>query len=52
VPLPIAAVAFYAWLVHGSLCEVDPGVMEAATATGATPGQIVRWVLLPEALPG
>ncbi len=52
VPLSIAAIAFYARLVHGSLCEVDPGVIEAATAAGATPGQIVRWVLLPEALPG
>ncbi len=52
VPLSIAAIAFYARLVHGSLCEVDPGVIEAATAAGATPGQIVRWVLLPEAMPG
>jgi D-methionine transport system permease protein len=52
VPLSIAAIAFYARLVHGSLCEVDPGVIEAATAAGATPGQIVRWVLLPESLPG
>jgi D-methionine transport system permease protein len=52
VPLSIAAIAFYARLVHGSLCEVDPGVIEAATAAGATPGQIIRWVLLPESLPG
>jgi len=52
VPLSIAAIAFSARLVHGSLCEVDPGVVEAATAAGATPGQVVRWVLLPEALPG
>jgi D-methionine transport system permease protein len=52
VPLSIAAIAFYARLVHGSLCEVDPGVIEAATAAGASPSQIVRWVLLPEALPG
>ena len=52
VPLSIAAIAFYARLVHGSLCEVDSGVIEAAISAGATPGQIVRWVLLPEALPG
>lgn len=52
VPLSIAAIAFYARLVHGSLCEVDPGVIEAATAVGATPARIVRSVLLPEALPG
>ncbi len=52
VPLSLAAVAFYARLVHGSLCEVDPGVLEAATSLGASPGRIVRSVLLPEALPG
>jgi D-methionine transport system permease protein len=52
VPLSIAAVAFYARLVHASLWEVDRGVIEAATAAGATPMQIVRLVLLPEALPG
>jgi D-methionine transport system permease protein len=52
VPLSVAAVAFYARLVHASLWEVDRGVVEAATAAGATPMQIVRLVLLPEALPG
>lgn len=52
VPLSIAAVAFYARLVHASLWEVDRGVIEAGTAAGATPLQIVRHVLLPEALPG
>jgi D-methionine transport system permease protein len=52
VPLAVAAVAFYARLVHASLWEVDRGVIEAATAAAATPLQIVRLVLLPEALPG
>lgn len=52
VPLSIAAIAFYARLVHASLWEVDRGVIEAATAAGATPMQIIRLVLLPEALPG
>jgi D-methionine transport system permease protein len=52
VPLAIAAVAFYARLVHASLAEIDPGVVEAALAAGASPLQIVRHVLLPEALPG
>jgi D-methionine transport system permease protein len=52
VPLSIAAIAFYARLVQVSLCEVNRGVIEAATATGATPLQIVLHVLLPEALPG
>lgn len=52
VPLSIASIAFYARLVHASLCEVDRGVIEAATATGATPLQIICHVLLPESLPG
>lgn len=52
VPLSVAAVAFYARLVHSSLWEVDRGVIEAATAAGASPLQIVRYVLLPESLPG
>ena len=52
VSLSVAAVAFYASLVQGSLCEVDPGVIEAATAFGASPLQIIREVLLIEALPG
>ncbi len=52
VSLSVAAVAFYARLVQGSLCEVDPGVIEAATVFGATPFQIVKEVLLVESLPG
>jgi D-methionine transport system permease protein len=52
IPLSVAAVAFYARLVHASLWEVDRGVIEAATAAGASPMQIVRYVLLPESLPG
>lgn len=52
VPLSIAAIAFYARLVQASLCEVNRGVIEAASATGATPMQIILHVLLPEAFPG
>ncbi len=52
VPLSIAAIAFYARLVQVSLCEVSRGVIEAATASGATPFQIVIHVLIPESLPG
>ena len=50
--LSVAAIAFYARLVQASLCEVDKGVIEAATAYGATPFQIIKNVLLPEVLPG
>jgi D-methionine transport system permease protein len=52
VPLSVAAIAFYARLVQGSLCEVDPGVIEAAQAFGAPPIMIIRAVLFREALPG
>ena len=52
VPLSITSIAFYARLVQVSLCEVNRGVIEAATATGATPLQIIFHVLLPESLPG
>ena len=52
VPLTIAAAPFVARLVETALREVDHGLVEAAQAMGATTGQIVWKVLLPEALPG
>jgi D-methionine transport system permease protein len=52
VPLSIVSIAFYARLVQVALCEVSRGVIEAAMASGATPLQIIRFVLLPESLPG
>ncbi|HMM21684.1 MAG TPA: methionine ABC transporter permease [Selenomonadales bacterium] len=52
VPLSIAAIPFLARLVETSLLEVDPGLIEAARAMGATPRQIIAKVLVPEALPG
>jgi D-methionine transport system permease protein len=52
ISLSVAAIAFYARLVESSLCEVDKGVIEAATAYGATPFQIIKNVLLSEAFPG
>ena len=52
VPLTIAATPFIARLVEASLREVDHGLIEAVQAMGASPLQIVRKVLLPEALPG
>ena len=52
VPLSIAAIAFYARLVEGSLWEVDRGVIEAAISMGATPWMIIKDVLLPESLSG
>ncbi|WP_287983162.1 ABC transporter permease subunit, partial [Diaphorobacter sp.] len=50
--LTIAAAPFVARLVETALREVDNGLVEAAQSMGATTGQIVWKVLLPEALPG
>jgi D-methionine transport system permease protein len=52
VPLTIAAAPFIARLIETAIREVDAGLIEAARAMGATPLQIVRKVLVPEALPG
>jgi len=52
VSLSVAAVVFYARLAEASLREVDKGVIEAATAMGASIPQIITQVLLVEALPG
>jgi D-methionine transport system permease protein len=52
VPLALAATAFLARLFENALREIDPGVVEAARAMGATCLQIVLKVLVPEALPG
>ena len=51
IPLVVAAFPFVARLVESSLREVDQGVLEAAQAMGCTPFQIVRKVMLPEAVP-
>jgi D-methionine transport system permease protein len=51
VPLTIAAAPFIARIVEGAIREVDYGLTEAARAMGATPFQIVRKVLVPEAAP-
>ena len=51
VPLTVAATPFIARLIEGAIREVDGGLIEAARAFGASPLQIVRKVLIPEALP-
>lgn len=51
VPLTIAAAPFIARIVESAIREVDPGLIEAARAMGATPLQIVTKVLVPEARP-
>ncbi|WP_024795076.1 methionine ABC transporter permease [Tomitella biformata] len=48
VPLTIGAIPFYARVVEAALREVPVGRVEAGQAMGATNGQLVRKVLLPE----
>lgn len=50
VPLTFYAGPYIARLVENSLLEVDPGVIEAAEAMGATPRQTIFRFLIPEAL--
>jgi len=51
VPLVVAAIPFVARLVESGLKEVDHSVVEAVTAMGANPWQVIWKVYLPEALP-
>ncbi|OZI77633.1 methionine ABC transporter permease [Bordetella genomosp. 12] len=52
VPLSVAAIPFMARIAENAMREVDPGLITAARAMGASPMQIICKVLLPEALPG
>lgn len=49
--LVLSATPFYARLVEISFREVDSGVLEAAEAMGASYGQIIYKILIPESLP-
>ena len=51
VPLTIAAAPFVARVIESSLNEFEPGVIQAARSMGSTDFQIIKKVLLPEALP-
>jgi len=51
IPLSIAAAPFVARIVEAALAEVDQGVLTAAKAMGSTNFQIIRKVLIPEAMP-
>ena len=51
VPLVVAAIPFFARIVESALYEVEGGVVEAAIAMGASEWEIIRQVLIPEALP-
>ncbi|PRO65692.1 methionine ABC transporter permease [Alkalicoccus urumqiensis] len=49
--LVIGAAPFYARMVEIALREIDRGVIEASKAMGASNGQIIWKVLLPESMP-
>ncbi len=51
IPLSLAAAPFVARIVESALQEVDQGVLTAARAMGSSDFQIIRKVLIPEALP-
>ena len=51
VPLTVGAVPIVARMVESSLCEVQPGIIEAATSMGASPLYTVIHFILPEAGP-
>ena len=48
--MSIAATFAIARLVEQNLMSIDPGVIEAARAMGASPWRIIRTVVVPEAL--
>lgn len=50
-PLTVSAFPYIARMVEGSFNEVDHGVLEAAQSMGSTTLQIIRKVLIPEAMP-
>jgi D-methionine transport system permease protein len=51
VPLAVASIPFFARVAETSLREVDPGLVEMMQATGGSALDIVRKVLVPEAVP-
>jgi D-methionine transport system permease protein len=51
IPLSLAAAPFVARIVESALQEVDSGVLLAARSMGSTDFQIIRKVLIREALP-
>ncbi len=50
-PLTVSAFPYVARMVEGSFNEVDNGILEAAQSMGSTTFQIIRKVLIPEAMP-
>lgn len=51
VPLTIGAIPFFAKLTQNVFDELPSGLIDAGTAFGATPVQIIKHILIPDALP-
>lgn len=51
VPLSVSAIPFVARLTETAMLSIEPGVIDAVLSMGATWLQLVRYVLIPEALP-
>lgn len=51
VPLAISAIPFLARIIESAMEEVPAGLIEASQSMGASPMQIIRYVLIPEAMP-
>lgn len=51
VPLTVGAAPIVARMVESSLCEVPPGIIEAARAMGASPVYTIINFIIPEAVP-
>jgi D-methionine transport system permease protein len=52
VPLTLAGILLMARMMEDNLRSVSPGLMEVGLAAGATTFQIIRSILLKEAIPG
>ncbi|MBR6483430.1 MAG: methionine ABC transporter permease MetI [Clostridiales bacterium] len=51
VPLTVGAIPIVARMVESSLCEVKPGIIEAANSMGASPVYTILHFIIPEATP-
>lgn len=51
IPLSISAIPFMARIVESALVKVGDGLIETGLAMGSTPLQIIKKIMLPEAMP-
>ncbi len=51
VPLTVGTIPIVARMVEASLCEVQPGIIEAAVSMGASPLYVILHFIIPEATP-